>query len=51
MIHKLAEFGTEAAEHAAIFVLTFLLATGLTCNGRKVSCDQPRDEAAEVRTP
>ncbi len=51
MIHKLLDLGAEAAEHAFVFVLTLLLATGLTCSGRKLSCDQPRDEAAEVRTP
>jgi hypothetical protein len=51
MIHKLAEYTGEALAQASVFVLAFFLATGLTCNGKRLTCDQPRDEAAEVRAP
>ncbi len=51
MIGKILDLSAEAAMNACIFLLTFLLATGLTCNGKKASCDQPRDEAAKVSAP
>lgn len=51
MLTKLAEYTGEGLAQAAVFLLAFSLSTGLTCNGKKVSCDQPRDEAAEVSAP
>lgn len=39
-----------AVMQAAVFILAFLLSTGLTCNGKPL-CEQPRDQGSEVSAP
>lgn len=37
---KLLEYTGEAVGYAATFILAFFISTGLTCNGKRISCDQ-----------
>lgn len=51
MLHRAFETTAELVAQLVLFALAFTLSTGFACSPRKFSCDQPRDEAAEVRTP
>ena len=48
---KALEITGEVAAQVVVFILAFSLSTGLACSKKAVSCDDSRDEAAEVRTP